>query len=152
MPTLYSADWLVPVSSPSVAGGAIAVEGEQIISLGERAALIRQFPGSAIKDFGAAAIVPGLINSHSHLELTAMRGFLENEESDFFAWLKKLTVARLERMTEDDLYVSSSWGACEAARAGVTCVADASDAAAESMKALARCWAKRDCLSGIVWP
>jgi len=42
-----------------------------------------------------------------------MRGFLENEEGDFFAWLKKLTVARLEKMTADDLNVSAQWGACE---------------------------------------
>lgn len=136
MLTLYAADWLVPISSPNVADGAIAVEGEQIIALGERGALMRQFPEAVVRDFGTAAIVPGLINAHSHLELTAMRGFLENEESDFFAWLKKLTTARLERMTEDDLYVSSSWGACEAARAGVTCFADASDAAVQSMNAL----------------
>ena len=136
MPTLYSADWLVPVSSPNVAVGAIAVEGEQIVAVGQRGDLIRQFPGSVIRDFSSAAIIPGLVNAHSHLELTAMRGFLENEESDFFAWLKKLTMARLERMTEEDLYVSSSWGACEAARAGVTSFADASDAAFQSMKAL----------------
>ena len=32
-----------------------------------------------------------------------MRGYLEDEESDFFAWLRKLTVARLERMTPDDI-------------------------------------------------
>src|SRR6185369_16559130 len=63
------------------------------------------------------------------------RGFLE-DEADFFAWLRKLTRARLERMTADDLRVSASWGACEAARAGVTCVADASDAALQSMNAL----------------
>jgi len=134
--TLYAADWLVPVSSPRVAGGAIVVEGDLIIAVGERDALIRQFPEAVIDDWGKAAIIPGLINAHSHLELTAMRGFLENEECDFFAWLKKLTTARLEQMTGDDLYVSSSWGACEAARAGVTCFADASDSAAESMKAL----------------
>ena len=39
-------------------------------------------------------------------------------------------------MTSDDLNVSAQWGACEAARAGVTCVADASDTAFESMKAV----------------
>jgi 5-methylthioadenosine/S-adenosylhomocysteine deaminase len=65
-----------------------------------------------------------------------MRGFLETEESDFFAWLKKLTTARLERMTADDLHVSAAWGACEAVRAGVTCFADASESATESMRAL----------------
>ncbi len=136
MPTLYAARWLVPVSSANVADGAIAIEGEQIVSLGSRATLAEQFPDAAVRDLGDAAIIPGLVNAHSHLELTAMRGFLENEESDFFAWLKKLTTARRERMTAEDLYVSSAWGACEAARAGVTCVADASDLAYESMNAL----------------
>ncbi|MEP6717798.1 MAG: amidohydrolase family protein [bacterium] len=136
MTTIYSSQWIVPVSSPAFADGAIAVSDDRIAAMGTRQTIVEQFPEAEVRDFGLAAIVPGLINSHSHLELTAMRGFLENEESDFFAWLRKLTVARLEHLTSDDLNVSAQWGACEAARAGVTCVADASDTAFESMKAL----------------
>lgn len=136
MTTLYCARWVLPVSSPAIAAGAIVIEGQQITSVGTRAALAEQFPGATVRDFGESAIIPGLVNAHSHLELTAMRGFLENEEADFFAWLKKLTFARMERMTPDDLEVSAAWGACEAVRAGVSCVADASDSALESMKAL----------------
>src|SRR6185295_7086498 len=48
----------------------------------------------------------------------------------------KLTIARLERMTVDDIHVSALWGVCEALRAGVTCVADASDVAVMSVRAL----------------
>lgn len=136
MTTIYCAQWIVPVSSSALADGAIVVSDDHIKAVGTRQTLVEQFPEAEIREFGPAAIVPGLVNSHSHLELTAMRGFLENEESDFFAWLKKLTMARLERMTADDLNVSAQWGACEAARAGVTCVADASDAAIVSMSAL----------------
>jgi cytosine/adenosine deaminase-related metal-dependent hydrolase len=136
MTTLYCARWVIPVSSTTVAEGAIAIDGEQIVAVGPRAALVARFPQATIRDFAEAAIIPGLINSHSHLELTAMRGFLETEEIDFFAWLKKLTIARLERMSAEDLNVSAAWGACEAARSGVTCVADASDSALESMNAL----------------
>jgi cytosine/adenosine deaminase-related metal-dependent hydrolase len=136
MTSIYSAQWIVPVSSPPFAEGGIAVNDGRIVAVGTREALGQQYPQAEVRDFGPAAIIPGLVNSHSHLELTAMRGFLETEENDFFAWLKKLTVARLERMTADDLNVSAQWGLCEAARAGVTCVADASDAAFESMNAL----------------
>jgi 5-methylthioadenosine/S-adenosylhomocysteine deaminase len=136
MTTLYRARWVLPISSSPIEDGAIAVDGDKIVAVGGGAALAQQFPEATIRDLGNSAIIPGLINSHSHLELTAMRGFLENEEPDFFAWLKKLTFARLERMNADDLNVSAAWGACEAARAGVTCVADASDAALESMQAL----------------
>jgi 5-methylthioadenosine/S-adenosylhomocysteine deaminase len=136
MTTLYRARWVLPISAPPIADGAIAVNDDRIVAVGSGAALAHQFPEATVNDLGESAIIPGLINSHSHLELTAMRGFLEEEEHDFFAWLKKLTSARLERLTADDLNVSAAWGACEAARAGVTCVADASDSALESMKAL----------------
>jgi len=98
--------------------------------------MIDRFPHFEIEDFGEALILPGLVNTHTHLELTALRGYLENEENDFFAWLRKLTLARLEKMTPDDLRVSATWGACEAVRAGVTCVGDASDSAMTSMLAL----------------
>lgn len=136
MTTLYCARWVLPVSSSPIADGAIAITGSQIRAVDTRVSLQAAFPGADRQDFGEAAILPGFINSHSHLELTAMRGFLESEEADFLQWLKKLTFARLELMTRDDIYVSALWGACEALRAGVTCVADASDGAFESMTAL----------------
>lgn len=137
MTTLYSARWILPIASPPIESGAIVVEGSRIAAIGARDNLTSQYKEAQARDFGEAAIVPGFVNTHSHLELTAMRGYLEREEGDFFAWLKKLTIARLERMTPDDLYVSAAWGAVEAARAGVTCVGDASDAASSSMRALA---------------
>jgi 5-methylthioadenosine/S-adenosylhomocysteine deaminase len=135
MPTLYRAEWIVPVASPPVADGAIAINDDQIVAVGNYRDVTEQFPDATVQNFGPAAIVPGFVNSHSHLELTFLRGFLEQEEQNFFAWLKKLTLARLG-MTADDMNISAQWGACEAARAGVTCVADASDSAIESMKAL----------------
>ena len=118
------------------AQSAVAVSGTRIVGTGSRSEIIDRFPQFEIEDFGEALILPGLVNTHTHLELTALRGYLENEENDFFAWLRKLTLARLEKMTPDDLRVSATWGACEAVRAGVTCVGDASDSAMTSMLAL----------------
>ncbi len=133
---LYSARWVLPDGSSLIESGAVVVEGSQVVAVGGRDEMSRRFPEAQARDFGEAAILPGFVNAHSHLELTAMRGYLEREEGDFFAWLRKLTIARLERMTPDDLYVSAAWGAIEAARFGVTCVGDASDAASSSMRAL----------------
>ena len=136
MTTIYSARWVVPVSAPPIENGAVAVEGQQIVGIGRRADVVARFPEFCIVLCGNAVIIPGLVNTHTHLELTAFRGYLEKEETDFFAWLRKLTVARLERMTPDDIRVSATWGACEAARAGITCVGDASDSGMMSMLAL----------------
>ncbi|HJR09676.1 MAG TPA: amidohydrolase family protein [Pyrinomonadaceae bacterium] len=133
---LYCARWVLPVTSPVIEEGAIAVAGKFIVGVGARAELAARFPEAAREDFGAAAIIPGLVNCHSHLELTAMRGYLEDVETDFFAWLRKLTIARMTRMTEDDLRVSATWGALEAARAGVTTLGDASSWGDAAMLAL----------------
>jgi len=136
MKTIYSARWVLPVSASPIEDGAVAVDGARIAGIGHRAEIVERFPESRLEDLGEAVIMPGLINTHTHLELTAMRGYLENEETDFFAWLRKLTRARLELLTQADLHVSAVWGACEAVRAGVTCVGDASDSAMISMQAL----------------
>jgi 5-methylthioadenosine/S-adenosylhomocysteine deaminase len=136
MTTIYSARWVLPVSSALIEHGAVAVNGSLIAGVGDAAEIALRFPDARVESFGEAVVIPGLINTHTHLELTALRGYLENEEQDFFAWLRKLTLARLERMTPDDIRVSATWGACEAVRAGITCVADASDAAMMSMLAL----------------
>ena len=136
MTTIYSARWVLPISAPPIESGAVAVDGPLIVGVGARDELAVRFPAARVESFGQSVILPGLVNTHTHLELTALRGYLENEESDFFAWLRKLTIARLERMTADDIRVSAMWGACEAVRAGITCVGDASDSAMMSMLAL----------------
>ena len=135
MTAIYSARWVLPIASPPIENGAVAVAGETIVGVGAREDLVARFPDAVATDFGTSVLLPGLVNAHSHLELTVMRGFLESEETDFFAWLRKLTVARMS-MTADDLFVSAACGAIEAARAGITCVGDSSSAAAQSMKAL----------------
>lgn len=135
MTAIYSARWVLPIALPPIEFGAVAVEGTKIVAVGEAIDIVARFPSAAMRDFGTSAILPGLVNAHSHLELTVMRGFLEREEHDFFAWLRKLTIARMA-MTADDLWVSAACGAIEAARAGITCIGDSSSAAAQSLKAL----------------
>jgi 5-methylthioadenosine/S-adenosylhomocysteine deaminase len=136
MTTIYTARWVLPVAAAAIENGAVAVEGQRIAGVGPAAKIVARFPGAKIESLGEAVILPGLFNTHTHLELTALRGYLEKEETDFFAWLRKLTIARMERMTPDDIRVSATWGACEAVRAGITCVGDASDAGLQSMLAL----------------
>ncbi|HYP54315.1 MAG TPA: amidohydrolase family protein [Pyrinomonadaceae bacterium] len=138
MTKLYSARWLMKASGDlSDGGGALAVEGDTLVGVGARAELKSKFPEAAEENFGEAVILPGFVNCHSHLELTALRGFLEPVEGDYDAWLKRLSVARTTRMTEDDLYVSAACGAAEALRAGVTCVGDASNDARHVVRAVA---------------
>jgi len=121
---ILSADYLLPISAELITGGAIAIDKTKIIAVGTRRELAQKFPETKIEDFGEAVIMPGLVNCRSHLEITAMRGFLDDVEADFYAWLMKLTVTRGEKLTEEDIKTAALAGALEGARAGVTCFGD----------------------------
>lgn len=121
---ILSADFVMPISSGVISGGAIAIDKTKIVAVGTKKRLAEKFPEATREDFGEAVILPGFVNCHSHLEITAMRGFLDDAEEDFYSWLIKLTVTRAEKLTEADIETAAIFGALEGARAGVTCFAD----------------------------
>jgi len=66
---IYAASYLYPVSSPPLAGGAIAVDNGQIVDAGPIDRLRAEY-GAPVREFPGCVIMPGLVNAHSHLELT----------------------------------------------------------------------------------
>lgn len=143
---IFSARHILPISSAPFENGAVAVEGEEIRAVGKTTDLIKKFPEAELREFGDALIMPGLVNCHSHLEITSMRGFLDDLDGDFFAWLLRLTKTRGEQLTEKDIEISASWGALEGVRAGITCFGDIGRQGSAGLKAL-----KQNGLRGIVF-
>ncbi len=121
---ILCADYVLPISADPIENGAVAIDGTKIIAVGTLAEVVAAVPETLIENFHGAAILPGLVNCHSHLEITAMRGFLDAVEHDFYAWLMKLTNVRGEKLTEEDIEISAAAGALEGVRAGVTCFGD----------------------------
>ena len=117
------ADHVLPISGPPLERGAVAIESGEIVAVGPMAQISDQFHDSKVEDFGAAVVIPGLVNCHSHLEITSMRGALDDVEGDFSAWLLKLNSLR-QSLSDDEIQAAAILGANEGARAGVTCFGD----------------------------
>lgn len=116
------------MSAEPIEYGAVLVEGDRIAWVGRAA----DFPTQAdanlrTEALGHAALMPGLVNAHSHLELTVLRGFLEGLE--FGSWLRTLTVARRDLLSGQDLLDSARLGIVEGLRHGITTYADCTDSA-----------------------
>src|SRR5436190_235540 len=120
---IFTSDHVLPISSPPIAGGAVCIDGSEIVAVGKSDEVVAQFPGVSTEDLGEAAILPGFVNCHSHLEITSMRGSLDDVEHDFTAWLLKLNAMRAA-LSEDDIIAAATAGAIEGAQAGVTCFGD----------------------------
>jgi cytosine/adenosine deaminase-related metal-dependent hydrolase len=76
-----TARWIFPVNGPPLEGGTIAISDQRIQAVephGRR---------SADLDLGNVAILPGLVNAHTHLDLTGLKGKL-HPSSDFVQWLR----------------------------------------------------------------
>ena len=130
--TRYHARWVLPVTAPPVDDGTVVVDGDRIVYVGPRAGA----PPGRDEELGNAILVPGLVNAHTHLDLTVLRGFLEG--LPFFLWIRTLTAVRRDVLTYEDCLDSARLGVLEGLAAGITTFADSSPspAAFDAMREL----------------
>lgn len=88
----YHARWVLPVASPPIADGWVAVDGGRVVAVG------RGRPADFADDeqLGDVALMPGLVNAHTHLELS----YLHDEvppASEFVTWIRNVMAARRQR-------------------------------------------------------
>jgi cytosine/adenosine deaminase-related metal-dependent hydrolase len=90
----FSADWILPISDAPIDAGVVAIEEGRIVSVaaGESAADVA---------LGRVVVLPGLVNAHTHLELSYLRGRIP-PASRFLDWARPMLAARRERSTVDD--------------------------------------------------
>lgn len=108
----------MPVGSPPVENGRLAIDAGRVVAV-ERAN--GPLPGEL--DLGDVAVVPGFVNAHTHLELTACRGQVPYTGS-FAGWIQRLITKNPHRSGADAVRRSVEAGLAQSLAAGVTAVAD----------------------------
>jgi cytosine/adenosine deaminase-related metal-dependent hydrolase len=120
--TVHEADWVCPVTSPPIRDGAIAVEHGRIIQVGPAS----EVPGNDRVRHPGRILIPGFVNTHTHLELTIFHGLLENLA--FGDWIAKLVRIKYGTLDREALKASARLGAIEMLQAGVTAVGEVMEA------------------------
>ncbi len=120
-PLRLSARWIIPISSAPIANGAVLVgEDGRIAAVGPDASVPS---GGEVqsRDVGDVALMPGLVNTHTHLELMALRGLVQDRP--FTRWIAQ--IRRLKDRLASDVYrAASRWGVLESFAAGITTIGD----------------------------
>ncbi len=118
---IYAADYVIPITADHIENGAVLVQDGKIVEVGTLEELSAKHPAEPVRDFGRAALMPGFVDVHTHLEYAAMRGMIET--SAYSEWKREI-LRREPLMSEQDWNDSAELGALEAVASGVTCVAD----------------------------
>jgi cytosine/adenosine deaminase-related metal-dependent hydrolase len=116
-PQTLTARWVFPVDRPPLERGAVTVADGRVVA-------VEAAGTSADVDFGEAAIIPGLVNAHTHLDLSGLRRQAA-PSADFTGWLRQVIAFRRTRSLEqvrDDIRL----GIDESVRFGTTLVGDIS--------------------------
>jgi len=102
--------------------GAVAVDGDSIVAVGETAVLTARYQADQTISCAGQVIMPGLVNAHTHVPMTLLRGL--NDDLRLDVWLGYLMPLEREFVTPEFVKLGTQVACAEMIRSGVTSFAD----------------------------
>ena len=103
--------------------GAVAVQGDHIVSVGPEADLRARYSTAEIIDCGGKVLMPGLVNAHTHVPMTLLRGLADDLRLDVWLMGYMMPVER-EFVSPEFVRLGTQIACAEMIRSGITCFAD----------------------------
>ncbi|MFN2145421.1 MAG: amidohydrolase family protein [Anaerolineales bacterium] len=103
--------------------GAVAVRGDSILAVGLEADLKKAYPDAKTQDCSGKVLMPGLVNAHTHVPMTLLRGLADDLRLDVWLLGYMMPVER-EFVSPDFVQLGTLLGCAEFIRSGVTAFAD----------------------------
>ncbi|MCB1725271.1 MAG: TRZ/ATZ family hydrolase [Gammaproteobacteria bacterium] len=121
---LIHADWVIPVEPTAVLEGhSVAVEGGKIAAILPRAAARGQIQPREVVDLPGHALIPGLINAHTHSPMSLFRGLAD--DLPLMRWLNEhIWPAEARWVHEEFVADGTRLTIAEMLRGGTTCFND----------------------------
>jgi 5-methylthioadenosine/S-adenosylhomocysteine deaminase len=106
-----------------ITDGAIALNGEEIVAVGDSDDLEAQFAPKQILDCTGCAITPGLVNAHTHVPMTLLRGLADDLRLDVWLYGYMMPVER-EFVGNDFCHLGTQLACAEMIRSGISTFCD----------------------------
>lgn len=103
MATILRARHVLPIVAPVISDGGVVVENERIIAVGAFDE-IRSVHSGEVLDLGEQVLMPGLVNSHCHLDYTSLRHAISPQKT-FTEWIRAINSHK--RALHDEDYLSA---------------------------------------------
>ena len=103
--------------------GAVAISGDSILAVGNEADIRKTYTGAQTFDCGGKVLMPGLVNAHTHVPMTLLRGLADDLRLDVWLMGYMMPVER-EFVSPDFVRLGTQLACAELIRTGVTCFAD----------------------------
>ncbi|MEG2970175.1 MAG: amidohydrolase [Akkermansia sp.] len=100
----------------------IAIQSGKIVAIGAREEIEQSWVATQIKNMGDSLLMPGLINAHTHVPMTFLRGFAD--DLPLMDWLTKHIFPVEAHLTKEIVALGSRWGMYEMMRTGTTSFVD----------------------------
>jgi aminodeoxyfutalosine deaminase len=110
------ARYVFPVSADPIAAGMVGIQGDRIVAVGKHIA------ADTVEDLGNAAILPGLVNAHTHLEFSDLTKPFGEPGINFADWVRR--VIEYRRQTAGSNLRAVEKGLQECIRCGVTTIGE----------------------------
>ena len=99
--------------------GAVAVKDDSIIAVGPESDITKEYTAGEIIDCGGKVLMPGLVNAHTHVPMTLLRGLADDLRLDVWLMGYMLPVER-EFVSPEFVRLGTLLACAEQIRSGVT--------------------------------
>lgn len=106
-----------------ISDGAVALKADSIRAVGPTEEILQAYSPSEIVDCHGKALIPGLINAHTHVPMTLLRGLSDDQRLDVWLLGYMMPVER-EFVTPEFCRLGTQIACAEMIRGGVTCFVD----------------------------
>ncbi len=103
--------------------GAVAVKGDSIVAVGPESEITSQYTAAEKIDCGGKVLMPGLVNAHTHVPMTLLRGLADDLRLDVWLMGYMMPVER-EFVSPDFVRLGTLLACAEMIRSGITSFAD----------------------------